>query len=915
MSASPLSLAGLGDSLLGESLLDKLHEAREDLFGHSYASTSSEEANAPKTNAISHLLSRGHEGKVLCISASTTVDFIVSGGEDHTMRIWEYDASGTLYEFEMDGQCWKGFVRKEADVAAEGEDIEGRLDMTHQLELYPAREGGRRDHRQRRYLWVRFEGNTLTDENGHNQVPFTTTVTHEATDSYKLSAVLVHDLENEQNQTLIDGGSTNANPEEPDSCPNASQSVGVTAVACAGMVGPFISGTSNGSVHFLRLPKAGGNVESLRDLGIGPINDLDVAELDDRNDVKFIGPWVLAVAGHAGRVRLIQLCTAGCLQWVEYCEPLEHDAPVRKVRQVRDAGAFGVRFATCAGEAVYLWNLEGALLTRLSLWGVPRMVDLTVTNRDSGTLLFAGHGGHIGVWVIDPASSELPSEPLTIYRYKGRGIDVDQGSDLAEYAVHIREGDVIVTWDLLAARPENLISPESLSKWWELLIRPGKESFVAEMRHHAPVTDFKVAEDDVEGPVLLSASTDGTVYTWSMKKGDRGEICAQMRSLTFKEIALPPGLLLMTVFQLCSFAFGPSTAWRRTVKETIRFGEKIAFFGTELDMELDIKRSDKFWWELLMVYRIMLLFVLFEAVGAQELLDYAKSKVQSSSRFKAAELEGRFGYMHFLRRVLAVLQALLSLMTWFCCTVGVAPVFKVCAQAMRCSQDGDRYYLDVTGGHTVECSMLFGTVPISLRWEGYTVWAYSPLLIFCLAMVYLAGMAPYAVVGGDSSYVQRDEILDRRAWAFNAERKATAVNLGVFHPNPRHVFKSHLVEMVSKALLPLITWVVAHPLLQMSLSTLLMAALYAESMAFPAFIDRTYCVIVQGSRLFALCTMMCGLITVVLGHELSALPVLLLLLSFVTVGALTAYRASLQKAWSRSVFQRTTRLSREAPPM
>jgi len=197
-------------------------------------------------------------------------------------------------------------------------------------------------------------------------------------------------------------------------------------------------------------------------------------------------------------------------------------------------------------------------------------------------------------------------------------------------------------------------------------------------------------------------------------------------------------------------------------------------------------------------------------------------------------------------------------------------------------------------------------LPFGLRWEGDRSWSFSPAVILVVAMVYLIGLVPYAVVGGDSSYVQRNELLDCEAWAFNAERKATALNLGIFHPNPRNVFYSRLAETVSKALLPMVSWLVPQPLLQMSLSTTLMVLLWLESVRYPAFVDRMYGAIVQGSRLFAACTMLCGLVTVVIGDMSTVVPILLLLLSLVGAGGHTIYRVSHEKMFVRSVYRRAT---------
>jgi len=146
------------------------------------------------------------------------------------------------------------------------------------------------------------------------------------------------------------------------------------------------------------------------------------------------------------------------------------------------------------------------------------------------------------------------------------------------------------------------------------------------------------------------------------------------------------------------------------------------------------------------------------------------------------------------------------------------------------------------------------------------------------------------VVGGDASYVQRSELFHRTQWGFNARRKATAVNFGIFHPNPRTVYTNVIVETTSKALLPIITGIVPNPLLQMTLSCSLMAVLLVESILLPTYIDQRYVIALQGCRGIISCTMFCGLSTVILNDSNSFLPIVLLVFSFFGVGGFTVYK-------------------------
>merc|ERR1712113_32939 len=125
--------------------------------------------------------------------------------------------------------------------------------------------------------------------------------------------------------------------------------------------------------------------------------------------------------------------------------------------------------------------------------------------------------------------------------------------------------------------------------------------------------------------------------------------------------------------------------------------------------------------------------------------------------------------------------------------------------------------------------------------------------------------------------MERDELFDTEKWFDNSKRKATALNLGMRHPNPGQIYYHLLVELASKFLLPVISFVVTQPLLQMTLSSALMLALYIEAVTKPAYIDRMFCAGVEGCRLVSLCAMLCGLTTVIINDEDSYIPLVLLI--------------------------------------
>lgn len=882
-------------SFFEEKLLDL--DSIKDSSG--YTSRGTEDHRETRLDPYSHLLLCGHRGEVLCISASNTVDYIVSGGADFTLRVWLYDGSTTYYEFELTGTPCRGRVVRESDGERTIKIGDKKIPMTDLLEVtaLDVQTTSGEDEVQR-FIWVNLNlsDSVLITETGA-KVHFKANVAIEATDSYAIHAVLTHDVELELLEKTDETGAD-------------AQPHGVTAVACAGVHGPFISGTSNGSIYMMGHASAGLDLVCLQNPGTDHITDMWVLAQKKEKEIELQGPWVLAVACMSGYVRVYQIEETRELTHKDMFV-LEHASTVLKVRQMYEVDAGGVRFATCAGDSINLWSVTGDWLTSLSMGGSV-MSHLTVTKGQKGCLLLAGTDGNIATWAIDPDAGFLPTDPVACYQFRGKGIDVDQGSEFwSEYAVNISEPNTIVSWELLAVNPARVVGIERIHNWWELLSKPGKERFRTEMVHPSVVTDFQVTEDDVEGPVLLSCCKNGTLYTWSLKKESQGEICGQMRSLTHFEIAKSPVLLMVTVVQLCSFAFGPATHWRKSIKTTVSYGAHVVFLGFSINVNLQMSRSDKFRAEVVIAQLMMVTFLLCEVLGAYELLEAFQNRVKSSKSFKKAELQGVWNRMRMLRWVLNILQRLWYLVAIVSSTVGVAPIFKVCAQTLRCSYDelDGVHYLVVTGGKAVMCKMAFG-MPVGLLWEGAENWSHEPALCYALLLCYFIGLLPFFAVGGDASYVQRDEIFDPNQWQFNARRKATSLNLGVLHPKPQNIYRALLVEGVSKAVLPMISWLITHPLLQMSCSSALMAALFVESVRFPQYMDTRFTTIVQGCRCFILCTMLCGLVTLLLPHHgYDEVPLVLISVCFVTVSSYTIYQVLKQQVSGRKVFTRTTSMS------
>ena len=92
------------------------------------------------------------------------------------------------------------------------------------------------------------------------------------------------------------------------------------------------------------------------------------------------------------------------------------------------------------------------------------------------------------------------------------------------------------------------------------------------------------------------------------------------------------------------------------------------------------------------------------------------------------------------------------------------------------------------------------------------------ILLLAIAIVlpiYLYVLVPYAVCAGDAHYVPSSILFDWKVWEDKntwwkaAERSATDLHLAFLHPNPREVFRTNILELLAKILLPVVTILLA----------------------------------------------------------------------------------------------------------
>mmetsp|Transcript_118011 Transcript_118011/g.380908 ORF Transcript_118011/g.380908 Transcript_118011/m.380908 type:complete len:533 (-) Transcript_118011:40-1638(-) len=470
-----------------------------------------------------------------------------------------------------------------------------------------------------------------------------------------------------------------------------------------------------------------------------------------------------------------------------------------------------------------------------------------------------------------PPPEPFDRVPIITYKDLGNSLDVDQSRHSTEFYVELRDDLTCAVWGLEGAKAADLaIRPRGPQS---LLISPTSRNMLIDLRHSAKVTQLRVAEDPdlAGGPCLITACVDGNVLLWDLEGVDKGEVYAELRSLRLVEVVFPILLLVVSFFQVSSFAFGPEVEWRDEVRKPATFTRKVMI--GDIDLVIEVPRSLIFIPMVWCALGVMATFLVLVLTGMPELLNLAIYLTQSTKAYQRENRSALFGPRHVLRRALEIVRSLLGLFVAALSTIMVAPMFKLCAQAIDCVHGSGKPYL--------------AEAPQVVCYEGAHL---TLTVLLCIVTpIYFLALMPYAVVEGDMKYMKwRKLFFPGSYWRASAARKATVLDLGPLHPNPDTVFNNLLLEFTAKALLPVIeVQTTSAPAVQMALITFVGATLYMASIFFPPKVDRMFCCVVRGLRLFTLCTMLCGCLTVALRRQ-SPVPLGLLALSGLLVAAHTA---------------------------
>eukprot|EP00439_Symbiodinium_sp_Y106_P086498 s234_g33.t1 len=305
----------------------------------------------------------------------------------------------------------------------------------------------------------------------------------------------------------------------------------------------------------------------------------------------------------------------------------------------------------------------------------------------------------------------------------------------------------------------------------------------------------------------------------------------------------------------------------------------VAWLAT-LDFKFTVKidKAMIFWPEMIAIISLILLFLFSAFSGLPSGADSTCRSIQNSPAFKE-EMEKGAGLMHFFLKMAKAFTSGVYLLMQLLSTVLVVPICQSIAESINCVRPDDTPWTEILTGNPSNTIYLASAPDVMCFKGNHTILLCAIGLIlpfFCdsrfSVLVSEYTLVPYAVCAGDAHYVPSSILFDWRVWEKDntwwkaAERSATDLHLAFLHPNPREVFRTNLLELIAKILLPVVTILLApSPLIEM----------------------------ISDLKLFTFLTMACGVLTVYLHDPESWIPVYCLFSSGAFVVLLLTFQLSL----------------------
>jgi len=421
--------------------------------------------------------------------------------------------------------------------------------------------------------------------------------------------------------------------------------------------------------------------------------------------------------------------------------------------------------------------------------------------------------------------------------------------------------------DSATTLPHNLFVIEDIGVCTKMRIR--------HMRHEY------CADTKGEGKNLtvgLMSFTDGAVRTYDLGGTYRGLHISTMRSRTLFEVWEPIFLRLFHFAQMISFAFGPATSFPEAIRKPAHIWRTAVFMDYRFIIDIDPR--DLFLPELYVDLGIQALLLVIIFSGIQRHLTNMGNSINHWHRYKQEEkANSTCGPCHLLAGFLRGGRRCMDVLVFLCATVVVVPMMKVIANAFDCEHpsEGEPF---LAADSRIQCFSdlhlkLMGMIAILL-----------PAYIFFF-------LIPHAAVDGDTYFMARRlQMIRPWEWPPAARRKATLMYCGPLHPQASSVFFTRIVEVFSKVFLSsLFILTSSRPIVQTVGVALCGLMNYVFAMIYPPLVNKKWNYTMQGLHLLTFLCMASGTVTVLCPkHDVVAY--MLVLLSFGISFTITFVRIS-----------------------
>jgi hypothetical protein len=474
--------------------------------------------------------------------------------------------------------------------------------------------------------------------------------------------------------------------------------------------------------------------------------------------------------------------------------------------------------------------------------------------------------------------------PVTAYRQAGAQLAVDVSGFSPKFAAEIEEKTRVKLWTLQVSIPQRFARepPSPIN----VLVMSGCEKIFLELRNESQVCAMKCVEDlddsasalGAGGPAVLVGCDDGNLVLWDVEGRDKGQMYAQMRSLSGFEIILPIAVLVISTLQIISFAFTPRVPWQANVRAPTR----AIYHASMLDYDFlwDIPRIDIIYIKIRAVTSMMFLYAFSGMIGLPELLKMGTWWIQGTEFFRKETFV--FGPAHIILTVLRSLIKVLKLWIQVMSTVAVVPMMTICAQFLNC-KPGFHPGSHLAYTEDVECL------------TGNHLWFTVVLCPVILAFTFV--LIPHALVRGDCDYVPRDTLYDVKVWKSGnmwrqaTQRASTTIHMGGLHLHPQKVFENTVGETFAKMALPFISNC-TDVRLQMMLMSIVMFFVYQQTVRYPLYIEEKLASLHQHLKGLTFLAMVCAALTVFIDDQESYFSFVLIVAVTISVSVHFLYDIS-----------------------